>query len=160
MLSSSIRGGLGLWIAHIPSRRSFWRTSLISFQISVFLRATCVLSLGTVGTAATVATSLAVDCDGCPVGTVEADAVEAGGVGVVVVVVLAVNVVLDLAVVAGAGLALGVATGVGLVLGAAGTGLILVAVVGVGLALGVRGSFGGLSRFDFRDGEGRRWLYW
>ena len=123
-----------MWIAHIPSRRSFWITSLISFQISVFLRVTSTLGLLAFVAAAAVATSLVVDCDGCSVETVEADAVEAGGVGTVVVAVL---VVLDLAMIFGAGFALGVATGAGLVLGVGGAGLPLVAGVGVGLALGV-----------------------
>ena len=109
-----------MWIAHIPSRRSFWRTSLISFQISVFLRVTCALGLLTVVAVAAVGTSLVVDCDGCSVETVEADAVETGGVGTVVAVVLVANVVLDLAAIFGAGFALGVATGAGLVLGVGG----------------------------------------
>ena len=134
MLSSSNRGGPGLWIAHIPSRRSFWITSLISFQISVFLRVTSTLDLLAFVAASAVATSLVVDCDGCSVETVEADALETGGVGTAVAVILD---VMDLATIFGAGFALGVATGVALVLGIGGAVLPLVAGVGVGLALGV-----------------------
>ena len=107
---------------------------MVSFQISVFLRVTSTLGLLAFVAAAAVATSLVVDCDGCSVETVEADAVETGGVGTEVVTFL---VVLDLATIFGAGLALGVATGVGLVPGVGRAGLLLVVGVGVGLALGV-----------------------
>ena len=91
---------------------------------------------------AAVATSLVVDCDGCSVETVEADAVEAGGVWTVVAVVLVANVVLDLAAGVGAGFVLGLATGAGPVLGIVGADLPLVVGVGVGLALRVGAALG------------------